>query len=159
MRWRALPQLYINRSRKRYYCFSLQKISCKLPVKKYSRKFVKIYDMSFILVEGIKLYGFHGCIEEESRIGTDYVVDAKIEFDFSEAAKTDDLTKTVDYVAVYHIAKEQMAIRSKLIEPVARRIYDEIMKIYPSIISLEVKVTKFNPPVNGYVERVAVVVK
>ena len=64
-----------------------------------------------INIEGIKLYAYHGCLEEESRIGGNYIVDVYMITDFSEAAKTDDLTKTIDYCTVYEISKAQMAIR------------------------------------------------
>ena len=76
--------------------------------------------MHKITVEGIKVYAYHGCLEEESKIGSNYTVDVLMDTDFSEAAKTDDLEKTIDYVIVYTIVKTQMAIRSKLIEQVGQ---------------------------------------
>jgi dihydroneopterin aldolase len=114
--------------------------------------------MNKILVEGIKLYAYHGCLEEEAKIGADYIVDVIIETDFKEAAQTDDLTKTIDYVIVYNIVKEQMAVRSKLIEHVAKKISDALKKQFPELQKIEVKVTKLNPPINGQVEKVSVVV-
>jgi dihydroneopterin aldolase len=114
--------------------------------------------MNKILVEGIKLYAYHGCLEEEGRIGTNYMVDVSMETDFTEAAKTDDLTKTIDYVTVYNIVKKQMAIRSKLLEHVAERIISELKKEFNTLKKTEVKVTKLNPPMNGHVERVSIVI-
>lgn len=115
-------------------------------------------NMHKILVEGIKLYAFHGCLEEEGKIGSHYIVDVEIETDFSEAAKTDDLSKTIDYVIVYNIVKQQMAIRSKLIEHVGQRIIEELKKEFGRLKKVEVKVTKLNPPMNGAVERVSIVI-
>lgn len=112
-----------------------------------------------INIEGIKLYGFHGCLEEEARIGGNYIVDVYITTDFSEAAKTDDLQKTVDYCAVYEIAKREMAVRSKLIEQVCQRIFDRIKSELKGIDVLHVKVTKLVPPMNGDVEKVSVEVR
>jgi 7,8-dihydroneopterin aldolase/epimerase/oxygenase len=114
--------------------------------------------MNKILVEGIKLYAYHGCLEEEAVIGSEYIVDIVLETDFTEAAQTDDLSKTIDYVIVYNIAKAQMAIRSKLIEHVAQRILNELKKEFTTLKKTEVKVTKINPPMNGHVEKVSVVV-
>lgn len=111
-----------------------------------------------IIVEGIRLYAYHGCMDEEARIGGNYVVDVTIEADLSEAAKTDDLSKTIDYCEVYEIVKAEMAIRSKLIEPVAQRIIDNLKKKYTTIQYAEVKLTKLNPPINGDVEKVSVIV-
>lgn len=107
-----------------------------------------------IAVEGIKLYAYHGCLPEEEKIGTFYITDVYIETDFSEAAQTDNLNKTVDYVDVYTIVKEEMAIRSKLIEQVGQRIFTRIKHELQGISGLEVKISKLNPPMNGNVDRV-----
>jgi 7,8-dihydroneopterin aldolase/epimerase/oxygenase len=109
-----------------------------------------------INIEGIRLYGYHGCLAEEARIGGNYNVDVYINTDFSQAALTDDLTKTIDYCSIYNISREEMAIRSKLIEQVCDRIYRRITGEFPAITSLRVKVTKLAPPMNGDVDRVSV---
>ncbi|MDF2437761.1 MAG: dihydroneopterin aldolase [Bacteroidota bacterium] len=114
--------------------------------------------MNRILVEGISVYAYHGCLEEEGRIGCNYLVDVMMETDFSEAATTDDLTKTIDYVTVYNIVRKQMGIRSKLIEQVGQRIIDELKTELQGLKKLEVKVTKLNPPMNGNVERVSIII-
>lgn len=112
-----------------------------------------------INIEGIKLYAYHGCLEEESRIGGNYIVDVYMITDFSEAAKTDDLTKTIDYCTVYEISKAQMAIRSNLIEQVAERIHTKIRAEFSTLKSLHVKITKLLPPMNGNVDKVSVEIK
>lgn len=115
--------------------------------------------MHQITVQGINIYAYHGCLEEEGLIGTNYTVDVIMETDFTEAAQTDDLNKTIDYVIVYQIVKKQMAIRSKLIEQVGQRIVDEIKATFATIKKLEVKVTKLNPPMNGDVSRVSITIR
>lgn len=112
-----------------------------------------------INIEGIKLYGYHGCLEEEALIGGTYIVDVYMTTDFSEAAKTDDLSQTIDYCSIYEISKKEMALRSKLIEQVCTRIYNTIRKAFPHLIYLHVKLTKLLPPMNGDVEKVSVEVK
>lgn len=109
-----------------------------------------------INIEGIQLYAYHGCLDEESKIGGNYIVDAYMVTDFTEAAKTDDLTKTIDYCSIYEIAKQEMDVRSKLIEQVGQRIFDRIMSEFKTIKSLRVKVTKLVPPMNGNVEKVSI---
>lgn len=115
--------------------------------------------MGIINVNGIKLYAYHGCLEEEAVIGANYIVDVRIETDFSQAQQTDDLSKTVDYVIVYNVVKSEMAIRSKLIEHVAGRIGHELIRRLPEIEVAEVSVTKINPPMNGDVQEVSVTVR
>lgn len=108
--------------------------------------------MSVIAVEGIKLYCYHGCLKEEAAIGANYIVDVYLKADLSKSCKTDNLSDTIDYVTVYNVVKEQMAIRSNLIEHCARRIMDVLKSLFNAEIT--VKVTKINPPMNGDVERV-----
>ncbi len=113
--------------------------------------------MHIIEVNGIKVYAHHGCMEEEAIIGGHYVVDVVLHTDFTEAAATDDLTKTIDYVAVNAIVEEEMAIRAKLIEHVGQRILNRLKATFSTLEHAEVKVTKINPPINGNVANVAVV--
>ena len=113
--------------------------------------------MNSVKVLGIEIYAYHGCMEEESKIGSYYEVNIVLEADLSLAAKTDQLEDTIDYVVINNIVKEQMLIRSKLLEHVVNRITKEIARTYPSIYSIEVAVTKQNPPINGHVKGVQVV--
>jgi len=112
-----------------------------------------------IEVNGIKIYAFHGCLPEEEKIGGHYVVDVMLNTNFSEAALHDDLSQTVDYVLINHIVKEEMAIRSKLIEQVGQRIIDRIKREAKGIDFLRVKVTKLTPPINGDVDNVAIIIE
>jgi dihydroneopterin aldolase len=112
--------------------------------------------MGVIHVSGIQVYAYHGCLEEEGILGGNYIVDVRIETDFEEAALKDDLTKTVDYVDVYKIVKQQMSMRSKLIEHAADRIASELLQQISRIEKVHVKITKLNPPVNGDLPGVAV---
>jgi len=114
--------------------------------------------MHQIIVEGINVFAYHGCLDEEGKIGCNYTVDVTMETDFTEAAKTDDLDKTIDYVIVYNIVKTQMAVRSRLLEQVGQRVVDELKKQFSSLKKVSVKVTKINPPMNGDVEKVSIVI-
>lgn len=112
--------------------------------------------MSQICVDGIHLRAYHGCLEEEGRIGGEYVVNVLLDVDFSSAAASDNLHETVDYVHVYNIVKEEMAIRSKLIEHVAQRILNRLKQKFPQVTNTMVHVVKLRPPMNGNVESVSV---
>lgn len=113
--------------------------------------------MGIITVNGIRCYAFHGCLPEEGRVGTEYVVDVIIDTDFSKASQTDELEDTVDYCVVYDAVKAEMAIRSKLIEHAAQRIVNALRIHYPSVKTFSVKITKINPPMNGVVDSVSVI--
>jgi dihydroneopterin aldolase len=114
--------------------------------------------MGIITVSGIKLHGRHGCLPEEEKVGGEYVVDVTIQADFASAEKSDHLRETIDYCIVYDLVKQEMAIPSKLIEHVCRRILDRLHHKFPEAL-FEVKVTKLRPPMNGDVESVSVLLK
>jgi dihydroneopterin aldolase len=114
--------------------------------------------MGKIYIEGIKLYAYHGCLAEEGKIGANYLVDVSLETDFSKAESCDNLEDTVDYVLVFEIVRQEMAIRSNLLEHVARRIIRQLQLKVKRLKKVEVRVSKLNPPMNGNVEKVSVVV-
>lgn len=112
-----------------------------------------------IEINGIKLYAYHGCLPEEGKIGGHYLVDIHLQTDFTAAFETDDLSKTIDYVIINKIVVEEMAIRSKLIEHVGKRIVYRIRNEVKNIHKLRVKVIKICPPINGDVENVAIIIE
>lgn len=111
--------------------------------------------MGIIRLKNIRLYAYHGCMEEEGKIGSEYRVDVKVKAGLAIAAQTDRLSETVDYVALHKIVKEEMAIRSKLLETVAQRIIDRALNEL-KIDSIQVEISKLNPPIGGDVLSVSV---
>lgn len=112
--------------------------------------------MGIISVKGIRLYCYHGCLPQETRIGSDYIVDVEIETDLKASAISDDLAKTIDYVVVNQIVQQEMDIPSKLLETVALRIINRLTSLHTEIDYLAVSISKLNPPINGDVERVTI---
>ncbi len=112
--------------------------------------------MGIIRVNNIQLYAFHGCLEEEAKIGSPYRVDVEVYADLRRSAISDDLNDTVDYVHLNHIVKEEMAKRSKLLEEVCQRILDRFFKEIPMIDKATVDVAKINPPIGGNVAEVVI---
>jgi dihydroneopterin aldolase len=98
-------------------------------------------------------------MEEEERIGSDYIVNLEVEADMKKASATDALVDAVDYVNLNTIVKEEMSVRSKLLEHVGQRIIDRILKQFPEVLSVEVSVAKQNPPIGGDVGEVCVCLK
>lgn len=115
--------------------------------------------MNVVEVSEIEVYAYHGCMEEEERLGGKYLVDIAIYTDFSESAATDKLIDTVDYVQIRKIVMEEMGIRSKLIEHVGYRIQQRFKAAFPKMIKSRIKVRKLNPPIEGTVKEVAIVIE
>jgi len=115
--------------------------------------------MGTVLVENIRVYAYHGCLSQETQIGSDYLVNVSVKANLSKASTSDNLEDTVDYVHINYILKEEMATPSKLLEHVAKRINQRIFEELPSVKNSKVAVSKINPPINGDVEKVTVVLK
>ena len=112
--------------------------------------------MGTIKLQNIRTFSFHGCLEEEAKIGSDYRVDLEIKTDLRKSSVTDELNDTVDYVLLNKIVVEEMGIRSKLLEHVANRIITKIFSEIPSVSRILLAVSKLNPPIGGDVEAVTI---
>jgi len=115
--------------------------------------------MGKIILKNVRCYSFHGCLKEESIIGSDYLVNLKVWASLKKSAQSDELIDTVDYVLLNHIIKTEMSKPSKLLEAVAERITNEIFKKEPRVTKSVVCITKLCPPINGDVEGVSVKLK
>jgi dihydroneopterin aldolase len=115
--------------------------------------------MGEIKLEDIRVYAHHGCLPEETIIGSDYLVQLHIGVDLSLSAMSDRLEDTADYVLLHQIVVQEMKVPSKLLEHVALRINNSILEKLRSVQWTEVTVSKLNPPIGGDVNRVSVVLK
>ena len=115
--------------------------------------------MGIIKVENIRVYAYHGCLEEETIIGSNYRVDVSVRACLTKSAKTDALVNTVDYVTLNAIVVEEMGKPSKLLEAVVQRILDRIFSVCKEVGWASVSVSKLNPPIGGDVEKVTVVLE
>ena len=113
--------------------------------------------MGIIKLKNIRTFSYHGCLVEESKIGSNYRVDLEIKADISTSAMTDKLSDTVDYVHLNKIVVEEMAIRSELLEHVAKRIVDRTLIELEMVKEITVEVSKLNPPIGGDVEEVTII--
>ena len=112
--------------------------------------------MGIIRIHEIKVHTNHGCMEEEAKIGSDYIINAEVKTSLNNSAITDDLNDTVDYVAIYTIVFEEMKIRAKLLETVVQRIIDRVLEEHKTVEEVTIEVQKLNPPVGGNVAYVSV---
>lgn len=112
--------------------------------------------MGFVTVENIRVFSHHGCLPEETIIGSNYRVDLKVEADLKKPSFSDNLKDTVDYVMLNAIVVKEMKKPSKLLETVAARIIYSVFEACPLVQWASVSVAKINPPLGGDVEKVGV---
>jgi 7,8-dihydroneopterin aldolase/epimerase/oxygenase len=105
---------------------------------------------SYVRLMNAIFYAHHGVSKAEHKVGARYEVDAELELDFSDAGKTDKLSRTVDYAEVYAKIRDVITPNKfYLIEAVAERIASELLTDFAALRSVRIRVRKRNPPVGG----------
>ena len=83
-------------------------------------------------IKGIAGWGYHGVFDDERANGQRFVVDVSIGLDLSDAAKDDELARTVDYGDLAEGVHDVLASEPhNLIETVARRVVDLCLTYEP----------------------------
>ena len=102
-----------------------------------------------IYIKDVRLHAFHGVLEQERRVGNDYVVNVSVDYPLHEACQSDDVRDTLNYAVLADIVKEQMGMPSNLVEHVAKRIADAIMMTFPLAEAVTVDIRKVAPPMSA----------
>ena len=104
---------------------------------------------SYICLDVMRFHAYHGVLSQERITGNDYVVSLRIKYDFSLAMTSDDVNDTLNYAEVYQLVEQEMSVPSNLLERVAGRIGDRLLRRFPAIQELQLTVTKQNPPMGA----------
>lgn len=113
-----------------------------------------------ITVHGLELYAYHGVNPEEKENGQRFLLDFDMTVDVSDAAATDDLSKTVSYSAAVKTARAAfLAETYDLIETASEKVADALLAAYPLIESVAVTVKKPDAPMSATFDYVAVTVR
>ncbi len=100
-----------------------------------------------ITLDSLRFYAYHGAEPQEAIVGAWYTVSISMKADATAAVNSDDLKGTISYATVADVIKEQMNIRSALLEHVAGRIAQSLLDGFPAIKKVTVSISKLNPPV------------
>ena len=109
-----------------------------------------------IELEEMEFYAYHGCFKEEQVVGNKFLVNISFSVECEIPSETDQLEDAINYVTIYEIIREQIMIKSHLLEHVTKRIINKIKESFPFVENLVVKVSKMNPPVGGQMRCVSV---
>src|SRR4030042_6405714 len=105
--------------------------------------------MGILHLEDMEFYAYHGCYKEEQLTGNWFLVNLTLETNLDKASETDKITDTLNYHTVYELVKEEMQVKSHLLENIAKRILDALFKNFVQLEKASVKVSKLNPPMGG----------
>ena len=98
--------------------------------------------LTVIELENMEFQAFHGCYELERQVGNRFQVSVRIEAELGEAADSDRIERTINYLDVF--------------ETVPGRIAGRIRERFPQSVRVRVKVSKMAPPLGGKIEKVSV---
>lgn len=101
-----------------------------------------------IEVNGMRLHGHHGVMEQERTVGNEFEVTAHLSVEVPPSG-TDDIALTVSYADIAEIIKEVMAEPCNLLETVAGRIRTRLTERWPGATGGMVRVAKLTPPIPG----------
>jgi len=109
-----------------------------------------------IKLKNVRCYSHHGCLKEETLIGSEYLVNLSVKTKLGKSHLTDSLEDAVDYVFLNSVIKEEMAVSSKLLETVVKKICNRVLSEEKRVYEVTVSVSKLCPPINGDAESVSV---
>ena len=104
---------------------------------------------SYISLRNVRFHAFHGVMPQERRVGGDFLVNLRVGYPLEQAMQSDEVSDTLNYAALYEVVKTEMMQPSSLLEHVAGRIADAIVKHFPQVTSIDLELTKQNPPMGA----------
>lgn len=110
-----------------------------------------------IVLHRIAVFARHGVFEEERRLGQKFYISVTCDLDLSTAGTSDDYAHTVGYDRLAELVHTvAVGRRFNLIEALAETVADEILRTFPLVEQVTVRIDKPQAPLPVPVETVAV---
>jgi dihydroneopterin aldolase len=106
-------------------------------------------DKGYILLSDLRFHAFHGVLPQERLVGGNFVVDLRVGYPLAQAMTFDQVDDTLNYASLYALVEREMQQPSSLLEHVAGRIAQAIAKTFPQALSIDLTLTKQNPPMGA----------
>jgi len=104
---------------------------------------------SYISLRNVRFHAFHGVMPQERRVGADFLINLRVGYPLEQAMQSDEVGDTLNYAALYEVVNAEVMQPSNLLEHVAGRIADAIVKHFPQVTSIDLELTKQNPPMGA----------
>ena len=104
---------------------------------------------SYITLRNLRFHTTHGVMPQERITGGDFVVTVRVGYDFKTAMQSDKVSDTLNYAELLALVKREMMQPSALLEHVAGRIGTSIFNEMAGVTSVDIELTKVNPPMGA----------
>lgn len=81
-------------------------------------------------------------------IGCEFEVNLSVSFEMDDPITS--MHQSINYVEVYEIVKKQMELPRQLLETISQDIADDIIKLDSKVKSIEIHLSKINPPIRDF---------
>ncbi len=108
-----------------------------------------IKQSSYIYLSNLRFRAYHGVLPQERVTGNRFIVNLRLAYDFDKAMETDDVADTLSYADVCKVVEQEMRQPSNLLEHVAGRVGKRLLKEFPAVTAVDLKLTKVNPPMDA----------
>ena len=113
-------------------------------------------DLGVIHVNNVNLWAHVGVLEKERMTGQRFVADLSLWLDLNDAAKYDDISKSVNYAsAVKGLQRLSFSTNCLTIEKFSDKILDLLEELYGPI-PMKLLLKKCEPPIEGFTGNVAI---
>ena len=106
-------------------------------------------ESSYIFLRNVRFHAFHGVLPQERLVGGDFLVNLRVDYPVGKAMESDEVGDTLNYATLFDLVKREMQMPSQLLEHVAGRIAKAIMADFPAVTSIDLELTKLNPPMGA----------
>ena len=103
----------------------------------------------YITLKNVRFHACHGVLPQERQVGGDFLVTLRVGYPLGKAMESDEVADTLNYAALFDVVRQEMQVPSQLLEHVAGRIVKTIAAAFPAVTSVDLELTKLNPPMGA----------
>ena len=104
--------------------------------------------MITVALNNLQFFAFHGVLEEERKIGNNYLVDVSLEF-HENAEVITHINDTINYEYIYQLIRKRMNVPTPLLETIVMETGNQIHNEFPDLKSIFISIKKMHPPIEG----------
>lgn len=105
----------------------------------------------------MSFHTYNGVFAEEKKLGQRLQLDAELSYPIEQMVNHDSLKETVSYADVYQTIEDFVLTNNyNLIESVANQLLAKLLKTYPTVQAITLRVRKYSVPIAGIFDNVEI---